>query len=282
MTTFRHIDLHAHTTASDGSATPAELVRAALDCGIDLLAVTDHDTVAGIVPTMAAASGTSLHILPGIEVSSIHEGHTVHILAYGFDQNSEMLTTHLGALTAGREERARTIVGLLARMGAPIPWDRVAELGRGAIGRPHLARVLVEQGHARDVADAFGRFIGEGCPAYLPSGRLKPAEAIALIRGAGGQAALAHCVLLDPEIDLDVLLDHLQEVGLTGLEIYHSAHSEADRERLCRIAGKRGLWWCGGSDFHGPTKPAAILGAVAVPVEVLEQGPFPAAIAKLS
>jgi 3',5'-nucleoside bisphosphate phosphatase len=281
MTTYRHVDLHAHTTASDGSATPAELVQAALDCGLDFLAVTDHDTVTGFAPTTAAAAGTSLRILPGIEVSSTHEGHTVHILGYGFDPTAELLTTRLSMLTAGREERARMIVSMLERMGAPVPWERVAELGKGAIGRPHLARVLVEQGHARDVANAFARFIGEGCPAYLPSGRIKPAEAIALVRGAGGETALAHSVLLDADVDLDALLDHLQEAGLSGLEVYHTEHKVADRERLLRVAKERGLWWCGGSDFHGPTKPAAILGAVDVPVEVLDQGPFPAALARL-
>ncbi len=282
MTAFRHVDLHAHTTASDGSATPAELVQAALDCGIDLLAVTDHDTVAGFAPTRAAAAGTSLRILPGIEVSSTHEGHTVHILGYGFNPTSEGLTARLSGLTAGREERARIIVTLLEQMGAPIPWDRVAELGKGAIGRPHLARVLVEQGHAKDVADAFARFIGEGCPAYLPSGRITPAEAIALVRSAGGQTALAHSVLLDADVNLDELLDYLQQAGMTGIEVYHTEHKTADRERLLRVAKERGLWWSGGSDFHGPTKPAAILGAVDVPIAVLEQGPFPAALAKLS
>jgi len=281
MTTFRHVDLHAHTTASDGSATPAELVKAALECGIDLLAVTDHDTVAGFAPATAASAGTSLCILPGIEVSTTHEGHTVHILGYGFDPTSETLTTFLRSLTAGREERARMIVDMLDRAGTPIPWERVAELGKGAIGRPHLARVLVEQGHARDVADAFARFIGEGCPAYLPSGRIKPAEGIALVRAAGGQTALAHSMLLDADVDLDQLLDHLQEAGMTGIEVYHTEHKPADRERLLRVAKQRGLWWCGGSDFHGPTKPAAILGAVDVPIAVLEQGPFPAAVASL-
>jgi predicted metal-dependent phosphoesterase TrpH len=274
VTAVRRFDLHAHTTASDGALTPAELVRAALDAQLDLLVITDHDTVAGFAPAREAAADSSLQVQAGVEVSVLHEGRSIHVLGYGIDPSSQKLMTSLGALKQGREERARTIVRLLAENGTPIPWEQVALLGRGAIGRPHIARVLIEQGYARDIADAFDRFIGPGCPAYLPSGRLDPTEAIALIRDAGGEAALAHAMLLDADVDLDKLLDHLQSVGLTGLEVYHTAHDEAARARLLRIAGERGLWWSGGSDFHGPSKPRAHLGGASVPLAVLEQGPF--------
>jgi 3',5'-nucleoside bisphosphate phosphatase len=274
MTAIQRFDLHAHTTASDGTLTPAELVRAALDIPLDLLVITDHDTVAGFEPAREAAANTALRVRAGVEVSVLHEGHSIHVLGYGIDPSSKKLITSLGALKQGREERARTIVKLLAEAGAPIQWEQVALLGRGAIGRPHIARVLIEQGYARDIADAFDRLIGPGCPAYLPSGRLDPTEAIGLIRDAGGHAALAHAMLLDAGVDLDRLLDHLQSVGLTGLEVYHTEHDEAARERLLQIAHKRGLWWSGGSDFHGPSKPRAHLGGTAVPLTVLEQGPF--------
>jgi predicted metal-dependent phosphoesterase TrpH len=274
MTEVRRFDLHTHTTASDGALTPAELVQAALERQLDLLAITDHDTVAGIAPAMSAAAGTPLQILPAIEVSVLHEGHSIHLLGYGIDPAPETFTTRLAALKLGREARARRIVALLGENGAPIPWERVAELGRGAIGRPHIARVLIEQGYARDIPDAFDRFIGPGCPAYLPSGRLDPAEAVMLIRDAGGEAALAHAKLLDDDVDLDALLDLLQAVGATGLEVYHTEHDAAATQRLRRIADQRGLWWCGGSDFHGPSKPRAHLGSVAVPLDVLQQGPF--------
>jgi predicted metal-dependent phosphoesterase TrpH len=274
MAEVQRFDLHTHTTASDGTLTPAALVQAALEQRLELLAITDHDTVAGIAPARDAAAGTPLRILPGIEVSVLHEGHSVHLLGYGLDPESKTLHTRLGGLKLGREERARRIVALLAEHGTPIPWERVAELGRGAIGRPHIARVLIEQGYARDIPDAFDRFIGPGCPAYLPSGRLDPSEAVALIRDAGGEAALAHAMLLDDDVDLDALLDLLQAVGATGLEVYHTEHDAAARQRLRRIAEERGLWWCGGSDFHGPSKPRAHLGGVAVPLDVLQQGPF--------
>lgn len=268
------IDLHTHTTASDGSLTPAELVRAAIDAELDLIAVTDHDTLAGIAPAMEAASGSHLRVLPGVEVSALHDGRSLHLLGYGFDLADASFVTRLRAVSMGREERARAILELLAARGAPLSWESVAEIGQGAVGRPHIARALVEAGHARDVADAFARFIGEGCPAYLPSGRMSVTEAIGLVRDAGGEVALAHSQLPARPLDLDALLPVLRAAGLTGLEVYHSEHDAAATQRLRALAAREGLWWCGGSDFHGPTKPHACLGGVTVPPEVLEQGPF--------
>lgn len=268
------IDLHTHTTASDGSLTPAELVRAALDAELDLIAVTDHDTLAGIAPAMEAASGSRLRVLPSVEVSALYDGRSLHLLGYGFDLADARFVTRLRAVSMGREERARAILELLAARGTPLSWQRVTEIGQGAVGRPHIARALVEAGHARDVSDAFARFIGEGCPAYLPSGRMSVMEAIGLVRDAGGEVALAHSLLPARPLDLDTLLPVLRAAGLTGLEVYHSEHDAAATQRLRALAAREGLWWCGGSDFHGPTKPHACLGGVTVPPEVLEQGPF--------
>ena len=272
------IDLHMHTTASDGTLSPADLVRAANARGLTVMAITDHDTLAGIVPAIEAAAGSGVRVLPGVELSALHRGHSLHLLGYGFDPTDLGLKVRLKALSMGREERARTIVELLAGLNAPIQWERVTELGRGAIGRPHIARALVEAGHARDVPDAFARFIGEGCPAYLPSGRLTAEDAIGLVRDAGGEVALAHALLPKCPVDLQILLPELRAAGLTGLEVYHTEHDRAATERLRCLAEAEGLWWTGGSDFHGPTKPHARLGAVPVPEEVLEQGPFPAAL----
>lgn len=272
------IDLHTHTTASDGILAPRDLVRAALEAGLDVIAVTDHDTLDGIVPALEAAEGTGLRVLPGVEVSALYEGHSLHLLAYGISPATPGLATRLRAISMGREERARAILDLLAAAGAPLSWQHVTEIGRGTIARPHIARALVEAGHARDVADAFDRLIGEGCPAYLPSGRLSPHEAIALVLEAGGQAALAHSLLPARPLDLDTALPVLRAAGLTGIEVYHSEHDAAATARLRRLAAAEGLWWCGGSDFHGPSKPHAALGSVPVPPEVLEQGPFPAAL----
>jgi predicted metal-dependent phosphoesterase TrpH len=271
-------DLHTHTTASDGALTPAELVRLALERGLEVLAVTDHDTVAGVAPAIEAAAGTGLRVLPGVELSALYSGGGLHLLGYGFDPAAGGLDVRLRALTMGREERARAILHLLAELGVPLSWDRVAALARGAVGRPHIARALVMAGYARDVSDAFTRFIGEGRPAYLPSGRLSVAEAISLVREAGGEVALAHPLLPARPLDLDRLLPELRDAGLTGIEVYHSDHDAAATARLRRLADSQGLWWTGGSDFHGPSKPDAQLGAVPVPPEVLDQGPFPAAL----
>ena len=268
------IDLHTHTTASDGSLTPSELVRAALDADLDIIAVTDHDTLEGIEPVMAAAAGTPLRVLPGVELSALFEGHSLHLLGYGFDLSNAVFRTKLRACSLGREERAQAILEILAGLGAPLSWERVTEIGQGAVGRPHIARALVEAGHARDISDAFDRLIGEGRPAYLPSGRMSIDDAIRLVRDAGGAVALAHSQLPERPLDLAHVLPPLRAAGLTGLEVYHSEHDVAATERLRRLAAHEGLWWCGGSDFHGPTKPRACLGGVVVPPRVLEQGPF--------
>ncbi len=271
-----YIDLHAHTTASDGSLSPFALVHAAVERGVRVLAVTDHDTLAGLQEALGVVEkeGLPLRVVSGIELSALYGDHNVHLLGYGLDPTSTTLMAQLGLLTAHREERARAMLDKLAAVGAPIPWERVRELGGDNVARPHIARVLVEQGHARSMNDAFNRFIGDGAPAYLPSSRFTPAEAIRLVRDEGGEVALAHPGLLHPTFTLDMVLDDLQHAGLTGLEVYHSTHSAALSARLRATAAKRGLWWSGGSDFHDPTKPEALLGAVDVPDAVLTQGPF--------
>lgn len=275
------VDLHTHTHASDGAFAPAALVQAALTAGLEIIAVTDHDTIDGLAPALQAAAGTGLRVLPGVELSALHHGRSLHLLGYGFDPAAAGLATRLRAFSLGREERAQAMLEILAGLGAPLSWQRVREIGQGAVARPHIACALVEAGHARDVPDAFDRLIGEGCPAYLPSGRLSAAAAIALMRDAGGAVALAHAMLPGRELDLDTLLPQLRAVGLSGLEVYHCEHDAATTARLRRRAEREGLWWSGGSDFHGPTKPHAPLGGVAVPPAVLEQGPFPAALASL-
>jgi 3',5'-nucleoside bisphosphate phosphatase len=258
--------------------TPVELVRLALDRGLEVLAVTDHDTVAGVAPAIEAAAASGLRVLLGVELSALYSGGGLHLLGYGFDPAAGGLDVRLRTLTMGREERARAILRLLAELGVPLSWDRVAALAQGAVGRPHIARALVAAGYARDMSDAFARFIGEGRPAYLPSGRLSVAEAISLVREAGGEVALAHPLLPAKPLDLARLLPELRDAGLTGIEVYHSEHDADATARLRRLADSQGLWWTGGSDFHGPSKPDAQLGAVPVPPEVLDQGPFPAAL----
>jgi predicted metal-dependent phosphoesterase TrpH len=268
------IDLHIHTQASDGALSPQELVHLACQRGLEIIAVTDHDTVAGIQPAIEAAAGTALQVLAGVELSALCGEQNVHLVAYGIDHRSPYLLKKLQALSMGREGRARTIVELLAEMGAPIPWARVAALGKDTIARPHIARVLIEEGHAVDIPDVFARFIGEGCPAYLPSGRMSLKEAVDLVREAGGDVGLAHPLGTDPALDFDAVLPAALAAGVTGIEVYHTEHTLQATARLRRAAADAHLWWSGGSDFHGPSKPAAMLGGVDVPKSVMEQGPF--------
>jgi predicted metal-dependent phosphoesterase TrpH len=269
-----HIDLHTHTLASDGALSPQQLVAAAGACGLRVLAVTDHDTVAGVQPAIDAAIGTTLCVLPGVELSALHGTQSVHLLGYGIDYTSPFLVKKLRALSTGREERAHLIVELLEEMGAPIPWERVAALGKDTIARPHIAQVLVEQGHAKDVADAFNRFLGDGCPAYLPSSRMSLKEAVDLVRQGGGEVGLAHPLGTHPALDFDAVLPAVLAAGVTGIEVYHTEHTPQATLRLRQLAADKHLWWSGGSDFHGPSKPAAVLGGVDLPENVLEQGPF--------
>lgn len=268
------IDLHTHTTASDGTLTPAELVHVALREGVDVLAITDHDTVAGIAPALAAAAGTDLRVLAGVELAATHGRHGLHLLAYGIDPADGTLAARLHELAALREERVRDMLELLRGLGVAVPWEQVATLARGTVGRPHVAQALVEAGYARDTGDAFARYIGNGSPAYLPSARLTVAEAVGLARDAGGAVALAHPLLSLSRRELVALLPALRLAGLTGLEVYHSEHDAAAVRYLRELVAEQDLWWTGGSDFHGAAKPNVRLGGVVVPPDVLAQGPF--------
>lgn len=267
------VDLHSHTTASDGSLRPRDLIESAAAAGIDVLALTDHDTLAGLEEAMQSAARCGVRLIPGLELSVLHDGRTLHFLCYGFDALSPALE-RLTSMGDSRTARARCIVDELAALGAPIAWTRVRELASGAIGRPHIAAALVEAGHARDIGDAFDRYLGEGKAAYRDAGRLDPVEAIRLIREAGGEAALAHPLSPRSKLDLDRLLPELIEAGLTGIEVFHSDHDRAATARLERVAVEEDLWWCGGSDFHGTPKPHIALGSMVVDESVLEQGPF--------
>lgn len=273
------IDLHTHTTASDGTLAPVELVQAALANGVEVIAVTDHDTVAGLAPALEAATGTGLRVLAGVELSATHQWHGLHLLAYGVDPTDAAFIGRLQELAAMREERGHAMLERLGRIGIDLSWERVAALARGTVGRPHIARALVEAGYARDMGDAFARYIGAGGPAYVPSARLSVAETVAMARDAGGAVALAHPLLSLSRRELAALLPALRAAGLDGLEVYHSEHDVAASRYLRALAAEQGLWWTGGSDFHGGAKPQAPLGGVSVPPEVLDQGPFPRMLA---
>ena len=259
------IDLHTHSTYSDGLLAPAELVREAAARGVRVLALTDHDTVAGIPEARAAGERFGVEIIPGVELSAAFEsGGEVHLLGYAFDVADTTLLERLAGYARARAERMERMVARLNEIGVPIDPRRVRQLaGHGTVGRPHLARALIEAGYARDLPDAFDRYIGAGKPAYVPRPRVDPAEAIALVRAAGGVPVLAHPYSVG---DVERALDCLVPAGLAGMEVDYGEYASEDREALRRIAARRGLIATGGSDYHGPdARPGRELGATAVP-----------------
>lgn len=245
------LDLHIHTTASDGSWSPEKVVRGAVRGGLDVIAIADHDTTAAVAAAQAAAVDTDLRVIPAIELSSTHAGREVHILGYFIDIGAPGLVSLNERARSVREERMREMVARLALQGVRVRYEEVeAAAGpqRVNIGRPHLARALVKGGYASSVPDAFDRLIGDGHPAFVPTRLMTPAEAVALVLEAGGVPVWAH----PPREMLDAFVPELAEAGLRGLEVYRPAYSRSDVLRLERICAERGLLRTGGSDWHSP------------------------------
>lgn len=272
------IDLHTHTTASDGSLTPAALVTQAVSLGIKVLGLTDHDTTDGLAEANVAAQGSGLRLVPGIELGTEIKGRALHLLGYGIEATDGSLQRALKEQQAMRLHRAQAIVSRLREQDYSITWERVQAIAGGAaIGRPHIAQALVEAGHATSVNDAFARLIGPGKPFYVARiGKLSPAQAITLIRRASGVAVLAHPVKVDltraviDEFALDQLSSCI-EAGLQGIEAYYTHYSPMLSERLLEVAKKHHLLVTGGSDFHGSAKPDYRLGEVYVPSAVIDR-----------
>lgn len=256
-------DLHLHTTASDGQYSPAELVDLARK--FDVIAVTDHDTTEGVEAAQQAAfqNGAPL-VIPGIELSAEDADGDVHMLGYYVDIHNAAFQETLGRFRAGRFQRGQRMVEKLAALNLPLDWDRIMTIaGGGAIGRPHIARAMLEAGYVESIKDAFNRYISNDGPAYVARTRLSPEESVALIHSAGGVAILAHPGLLK---DYRAMLLRLISVGLDGVEVNHPSNSEAVRLDLRGIATASSLIMTGGSDFHGPRiKPDIAMGMVSPP-----------------
>ena len=254
------IELHCHTTASDGALSPEALVAQAYSVGITTLAITDHDTVGGLPAARAAAAPLGITLLPGCEFGCELPHGEIHLLAYLFDDTHPALTTRLETLRLARRERGREMVARLNALDVPVSWDRVqAWAGSGSVGRPHVAQALIEGGWAVDTDDAFARYIGWGGPAYVPRARISPPEVLALIAQAGGVVSLAHPAHLP---DLDALLATLVPLGLAGLETYYGEYPPETVARLAALAARFDLVPTGGSDYHGrPIKDHGTLGA---------------------
>lgn len=262
-------DLHLHTTASDGTWSPAELIQAVADVGLSCIAVTDHDTVAGVMEAQEAGREHGVEVIPGVELSVEHSGTEVHLLGYFIDPTDSTLLKTLSVYQSGRAQRIERMVQRLREHGCTITVDDVmVYAGDGSVGRPHVARALVQHGFADSVPDAFARWLGEGRPGYVPRDRLPLPEAIQLIHRTGGVAVCAHPGLLKATD----LVESMRVYGLDGIEVVHSAHDLRMQQRFNVYAIKTGLARTGGSDSHGPgVKKGLYLGEYTIPLEWVER-----------
>lgn len=245
----KYIDLHMHSTFSDGIHPPQKLVEIAVRKDLAAIALADHDSLAGFSHLEAAATEAGVEVITGVELSSEHNGRDLHILGYGVDADDEDLLAMLKTFRDTRERRGVMIVEKLAGMGIQLDIDAIlAKAGKAALGRPHIAEALVEGGYANDFAEVFAKYIGEDCPAYVEKYKITPRGAVEHIHGAGGLAFVAH-----PGYYLENMpaFEDLLDQGFDGIEVLHPYHRNGVVDRLQTIAEQRGLLTSGGSDFHG-------------------------------
>ncbi len=265
------VDLHIHTTASDGQLSPAEVVRKAVELDLRYIAVADHDTIDGIAPALAAARGyPGLTVIPAVELSTEVSYGEVHVLGYFIDYADGELVEALSRLRHSRWERGRKMVARLAELGMDIDWRRVQEIaGSGSIGRPHLAQALLEKGYIATLREAFDRYIGRDGPAYVERAKITPVEAVQMLIRAKGLPVLAHpYTAAEPE----AVIIELKAAGLVGIEAYYGQYGAEEISRLVALADSYGLITTGGSDFHGENSTvAAVIGGAPVPMEAAER-----------
>jgi len=257
------IDLHTHTTASDGSFTPSQLVNYAKERDLRALAVTDHDTIDGNEEALSAGRREGLEVIPGIEISVDYSPGSMHMLGYFIDTGSQQLKEKLALLQDSRADRNPKIIGKLNELGLAVSYDEVVEVsGGGQVGRPHIAQVLLKKGYTTTIQEAFDKYLGKGAPAYFDKFRLNAEDAIAMITDAGGVPVLAHPFTLKckNQGELEELLKHLATRGLGGIEVYYTEHSEKQTKLYRLLAERNNLLITGGSDFHGANMAAVELG----------------------
>ncbi len=254
------IDLHCHTTASDGTFTPQRLVKKASEIGLKALAITDHDTVEGIDEALntRAILNDNIDIVPGVELSVEFSPGTMHLLGLFIDHHNIRLKETLSVLREFRNQRNPLMIKKLQELGVEITMEEVEkEAGGEVVSRNHMAKILVKKGYAKDINDAFKKYLSKDSPAYVARKRLSPEESIKLIHHAKGIAILCHPMQLKLGMgyELERLISDLKEIGLDGIEVYYSDHTEEQQDRFMELAQKNGLLISGGSDFHGDNKP---------------------------
>lgn len=262
------VDLHIHTTASDGSDTPGEVVEKAVRLGLRAIALADHDSLDGVLAAQQAAAGFGLEVLSGVEVNTYFEGQEIHVLGYLIDPRNDEFISKLAEFRCERLTRAQKMVEKLKQLGINIDFDRVKELSEGgSVGRPHIARAMLEMGYVTSMQEAFANYLGAGKSAFIPREKLSPTEAIQLIIRAGGVPVLAHPGL----VKLNPYLPDLLKAGLKGLEVWHCKHTPLMVEHYYRLTQKLGLIATGGSDYHGAVHDTCnVLGAAVAPYRTVQ------------
>ena len=265
---MKFADLHVHTVFSDGTSTPEELVAQASKAGLAAISVVDHDTVEGLSACIDAGRQKDVEVVPGIELTAEYEGAEIHILGYLIDHKSPELREQLASLKENRIQRIHEIVDKLKHLGVNLKPQSVFDIaGKGTVGRLHIARAMVREGLVRSVAEAFQKYIGDKCPAYVCGFKLQPYGAIKLIRDSGGVSVLAHPYILAR----DEWIPYFVEFGLKGLEIYYPEHTPGMVSFYLDLSRKHNLLVTGGSDFHGDAKPGLNIGAVKIPYELVDK-----------
>jgi predicted metal-dependent phosphoesterase TrpH len=247
------IDLHTHSDESDGTFTPSEVVRRAAELGLDVVALTDHDTTSGLEEASEAAREVGVELVPGVEFSAEHQATSIHVLCYWMDTSNEELQKELQRLRDDRFRRGEMMIEKLQALGFDISFERVREIaGGGNIVRPHVAQAMVEAGIVADEAEAFDRYIADGGPAHVPKHALDPLDSVDLIGRAGGVCVLAHPGMWGDQTSVpDDLIAAMAERGMVGLEVDHTDHTPEQRSTYRAMAERLGLVATGGSDCHG-------------------------------
>lgn len=263
-----YADLHVHSLASDGTYSAEQLVKESVKRRLSAIAIVDHDTVEMIPEAILEAQGKDLEIIPGIELTAQYENQEIHILGYFVDYLNNLLLEKLKLVQQNRIERVNKIINNLSELGVKLNPETVFNIsGRGTLGRMHIARALVKDGHVSSTAEAFRRYIGDKSPAYVLGFRLLPKDAIKIINDAGGVAVLAHPYMLHN----DQMISEFIKDGLQGIEVYYPEHSQSMINFYLNLAKQAGLVVTGGSDFHGSAKPEIKLGLAKIPLDLVEK-----------
>jgi 3',5'-nucleoside bisphosphate phosphatase len=264
-------DLHIHSSASDGRHSPAEIVHMAVNAGLTVMALTDHDTIDGLIPALEAAREfPALTLIPGVELSTDTSSGEVHVLGYFIDYNNKEFKASLERMRNSRAVRASKMVAKLKELGCNIELERIKEIaGSGALGRAHVAQALLEKGYITSFKEAFSKYIGHECPAYVGREKLTHIEAVQLVLKAHGLPVLAHPFTT---LNLETIVKELKTVGLTGMEVYYAGYLPAEIKNLLNMAQKYNLIPTGGTDYHGIDADAEItIGGTDVPFNFVEQ-----------